>query len=92
MTIVCVGLIGGSAVSGEVQSPGFCTLAKIFVKIFCTTIVNGVFFFVLSNFGTSKSHSLAAGVVGSQRVKISSTEDLTLHAQLSMVQERLDQK
>ena len=87
-----LGLIGGSAVSGEVQSSVFCTLAKIFVKLFCTNIVNGLFFIVLSNFGTSTSHSLAAGEAGSQWVKISSTEDLTLHAQLSMVQERLDQK
>ena len=48
----------------------FSTLAKIFAKFFSITNVNGLFLYMLSNFGTSKSHSLAAGAAGSQRVKI----------------------
>ena len=48
------------------------TLANIFANFFLTNIVSGLFLYMLSNFGTSMSHSLQAVGSGSQRVKISS--------------------
>ena len=62
---------------GKVQSGGKCsrlifgTFAKIFSQFFSNIIVDWLFLYMISSFGTSKSNSLDAIGTGSQGLEIS---------------------